>query len=1168
VIFRFVNIGLLIISSITGLLSQHNQHLPSGSINQVVFNLHSCPDSSLKLPNQFIIYGSETVVLDSFRLRADSDYTLNARFGILSIKWSAIKHLFADSSLHTLKIFYKSLPFNFKSSYQHRIPVDRIDTSTGEKVSVAQTTAAFSFDDIFNSNLQKSGSIVRGFTIGSNRDLSLNSGFRMQMSGNLTNDIDIVAALTDENTPIQPEGTTQTLQEVDKVFVDIRSSNFGATIGDFNLNLSGNEFGNFNRKLQGAEGTANYRSGSFGGDILLLGASTRGKFTTNQFQGLDGVQGPYQLTGENNNRSVIVVAGTERVYVNGERMSRGENSDYIIDYATSEITFTPRRLITRGSRIVVDFEYNDRQFNRNLFTAKSGTNLFNDKWHFNAMFVQEGDNEKSPVEATLSDTDKAILRQAGSDRSKAVKSGVELVGVGKGQYRRVDSTLSTPSGRDTLLRMYVYAPEDTLNAIYSISFTNVGLGKGDYKKISIGHYEFAGIKQGSYDPIRFLPLPQSRTFINFDISGNVADNFKLSGEYALMKFDPNKFSSKDDNTLNGSAMKFALQYSPQNVQVGKIGIGSFNIAMKERFIDRRFVSLDRINDVEFGRKWNVTDSLAGDEELREGTLLYQPVQAVNIGGGIGWMKRGDNFSTNRYNLSAKVDREYLPRVDYMFENIISHNASLDVNGNWIRQGGIAEYGSGILIPRLKTANEFLSNRSISQKDLKEGSYNFNQIIPGLSIGRDRLLSFDADIGWWWDDSVFVGKLQRASKTISQNYGAQLREWKSISSRFDLTIQNRKFTDQFKQRKNIDVETILLRWQSQINPLNRGIESDWFYELATERSAKLERVFQRVPKGTGNYIYIGDVNRNHLIDQPDFTLSRFDGDYVTFTVPGDQLIPVIDLKASARIRFNPDKIISKEGWLNKAITTLSTETYYRVEEKSTEPDRKQIYFLHLSKFLSDKATIIGSNLYTQDVYFKENDPEFSLRFRYTQRRGLTQYALQNERVYQRERSCRMRWQLVQDISNQLDYVNKTDALLTDQISYRARIITSNALVTDWSYRPEQQIEFGFKLSAARAINFDTTAADMNDQSVRIVYSFENHGQARAEFIREEVNISKSGVILPYELTDGRINGKTWLWNFSLEYQLTKFIQATINYNGRSESKRPLIHIGKAEVRAFF
>jgi hypothetical protein len=337
----------------SGVFGQRADSIRSSSFHQSTFTI-SFKDTTIQLPHQFIISGTETMRIDSLRLQRDMDYFLDARFGIMTLRTPVLANLRSDSTnKRTLIVQYRSLPFTFQQKYRSREPITRIDTLTGKKIKVAKPTTTFSFDDLFGSNLQKSGSIVRGFTIGSNRDLSLNSGFRMQMSGKITNDIEVIAALTDETSPIQPEGTTQTLQEIDKVFVEIRGTDLSGTLGDFTLRLAGNEFGQLNRKLQGVKGLANYRAGSLTGDLLLSGAVTRGKFTTNQLQGIDGVQGPYRLSGQNNERAIIVIAGTERVYVDGEQMTRGEINDYVIDYANGEIIFTAHRLITQIVNSVV-----------------------------------------------------------------------------------------------------------------------------------------------------------------------------------------------------------------------------------------------------------------------------------------------------------------------------------------------------------------------------------------------------------------------------------------------------------------------------------------------------------------------------------------------------------------------------------------------------------------------------------------------------------------------------------------------------------------------------------------------------------------------------------------------------------------------------------------------
>src|SRR6185436_18348536 len=167
-------------------------------------------DTLISLPHQFIVAGSESFRLDSALLDPSRDYILDARFGKVKLLHVSPGD---SSSPHRFTAHYSSLPFTFRESYAHREPRAFLDTATGKNITVAQPSAPFSVDDLFGSNLQKSGSILRGFTVGSNQDLSLNSGFRMQMSGNLTEDLQLVAALTDENSPIQPEGTTQTLQE-------------------------------------------------------------------------------------------------------------------------------------------------------------------------------------------------------------------------------------------------------------------------------------------------------------------------------------------------------------------------------------------------------------------------------------------------------------------------------------------------------------------------------------------------------------------------------------------------------------------------------------------------------------------------------------------------------------------------------------------------------------------------------------------------------------------------------------------------------------------------------------------------------------------------------------------------------------------------------------------
>ena len=294
---------------------QHTLSIPSYH-SRSLFHL-SHWDTLFVLSTEFVIAGSETVWLDSSKiLRNHVDYSIDYRLGRLRLAKSTRESIVSDSLPHSLLVAFRSLPLAFKAEYFLHQTTLKTDSLTKSRIAIVTPAEIPPFEDLFGPGIQKSGSIARGFTVGTNRDLSLTSGFRMQLAGNLSRDVGITAALTDENTPIQPEGTTQSLREVDNVFVQLKSPRYSATLGDFNLDMRGEESGEFmklSRKLQGATGTFHLfgrSDGSPGTSVALTGATQRGKYNTIQFQGVEGNQGPYQLNGKNGERRIVVVAGS------------------------------------------------------------------------------------------------------------------------------------------------------------------------------------------------------------------------------------------------------------------------------------------------------------------------------------------------------------------------------------------------------------------------------------------------------------------------------------------------------------------------------------------------------------------------------------------------------------------------------------------------------------------------------------------------------------------------------------------------------------------------------------------------------------------------------------------------------------------------------------------
>jgi len=1117
-------------------------------------------DNEYSLSRVSIIPFSEKIVLRGQTL-GRKDYTISYKTASFSLSDSL-----AYSIFDTLYVSYRSYQLSLKKEYKKRSLVVRVKEGGTDTIQIAQTEGGgFTPEDIFGNRIEKSGTLVRGFTVGTTKDFTLNSGLRLQLSGKLSDEIEVVAALTDENTPIQPEGNTERLEELDKVFIQIKHPNATGTFGDYQLLRKQGEFGVIDRKLQGLMGEFQYAGQS--GYVSL--ASSRGKFNTNNFTGIDGVQGPYRLSGINNEKDIVVIAGTEQVFLDGVPMKRGEANDYTIEYSNAQITFTPQRLITSASRISVDFEYTDRRFTRNFFGTGVKSSLLDDKLGIQMQYLREGDDPNAPIDVTLTNSDKAVLQNAGDDRSKASKSGITLaqpdsLGNIHGTYYKVDTLINNEP-----FSYYVYNPGDSA-AIYNVSFSYVGESTGDYNKISLGNYVFAGKSQGGYLPLIYIPIPERKQIGNIVVDANPFQDFFISLEYAGSLWDQNLLSSLDDRDNYGYARNIFLKMDPKKIQMGNIDLGKAGFSVKDRFIQGKFTSADRINEVEFDRFYNVSQNQAqADETLREFNLNLLPVNNMLVTSSIGILKRGDDFKATRYNNNFSFTDNTNYSLLYNLDYVESQNN--DIKTNWVRQKGSGYYVFWYLKPGVEFLAEKKKDKSGSSDSLLSSSLKYYEIDPFLQLVNINGLKIGGKYSIREEYAPLGGLMMKQDKALTQYYELTYSGISEVNSTVSLTVRDKKYTGQFKRKGFLDNQTVLIRSQSKFNFWNPVLNGDLFYEVSTERTAKLEKVFIRVPQGTGNYRYLGDLNNNGIADENEFEPAVYDADYIQVTVPTDELFPVINLKTSTRWKIQYGDIFENGSLAYKLLKPLSTETYWRIEENSREPDYKRIYLLDFSAFQNEKTTVNGSNYIQQDIFLFENDPDLSFRFRYAQTKGFNQFSGGTERSYNRERSLRITFRLVKELSNQTDLVNSKDAVFAPLESNRKRNIDGNSAASDFSYRPENDIEVGFKIKVGRNTDYYPaipTVIDLNSQTMRFNWSFAGTGRLRIELERDELTGNTSENFLPFEITGGNEIGKNYYWRLNFDYRINTFLQSTVSYDGRLQGSGKAIHTARAEIRAYF
>lgn len=417
---------------------------------------------------------------------------------------------------------------------------------------------------------------------GTNRELAVDQTLRLSIEGQLTPEIAVRAALSDDNLPVVPEGTTEELRDIDRVLVELEAARWRSTLGDFEAVRDGSDFGDYRRKLQGLSLSA--RPGPARAE--LLAGSPRGAYRTVQIRGEEANQGPYRLGAGETVRDLFLVAGSERVTLDGERLTRGADRDYVIDYVRGTVSFTYRRLITAESTIVVEFEEGEGAYARTVagggagadFTLPLGGGL---PGAFLARLTRERDDPQRLRSGELDADDQAVLAAAGDDAALAVADGVALAPDGGGSYRREDVAGQA---------VYVYDPAE---GPYDLTFYYLGPGGGDYGVDSLTVagtrvFGWRGSGNGSYRLGRPLPLPQSQSVATLAARLGPADRPRLRLEWDASRTDRNVLSGRDDGDNAGVGWSAHAASGEGALRPGGLDLGRLALVFDHENRDSRF----------------------------------------------------------------------------------------------------------------------------------------------------------------------------------------------------------------------------------------------------------------------------------------------------------------------------------------------------------------------------------------------------------------------------------------------------------------------------------------------------------------------------------------------------------------------------------------------------
>ncbi len=1135
------------------LLFQAGLHAQS---TQLVTHTFPVDSQSIRFDSVSVVEGSISVFFlnrGSWREATTESYSIAHYEATLNIRKSPLP----DS----VRITYQRYPFNLGKTFFHKDPLALEMADLDLTPYEIKTGNTVSFDEL--DQLQYNGSLVRGLSFGNNQDVVVNSSFNLQMNGTLRNDVEVTAAITDNNIPIQPDGNTQQLQEFDKVFIRLSKNEHALTVGDFDLLRPKDYFLNYYKRTQGLSYQGAFKDNKGGRFRTSTSAAVvRGLYTRQFLEVIEGNQGPYKLRGNNGETFIIVLAGTERVWLDGILLTRGAENDYVIDYNAGEITFTPNQLVNKDKRIQIEFEYADNSYFRSIVTTSNTYTSADEKLEVRLNIYSEQDSKNQPLDQELDSISISALSNPGDSILQAFVPGFDTISFDPDRilYRLTDSL-----GFDSV---FVYS-NDPETANYTVSFTELGPNKGNYRlstTLANGRvYEWvapvAGVPQGSAEPIVLLTAPISRRMITAGADYSLNEHHSVTGQIAHSQNDQNTFADAGNADNDGLGIMTGHKFSKKLTS----GLNLSSEINYER-IGKDFRFIERYRPVEFNRDWNLSDEQLTPEHYTNATLKLQSGKdwtlLLNSSSFIReeayrGFKQAGNFVLNNDNWRIRTGGSYLDAAtDTTSVTFFRPDASI---ARMLGKGKGFELGGRYLGEH---------NRILEGDSLINGSFYFDEFVLFARTADTSRLPLQTDLIFRNDGLPLDGKFKLANQGYTLNMrgntgGASRNRLSWVLTYRSLDVIDTSLSNQLNEN------AILGRLQHSLVAGKGWLTSDIFMEVGTGQEPKREFTFVEVEPGQGTHSWI-DYNENGIQELNEFELAVF-ADQATFIqvfIPTDEYIQANTSQFNYVLGLNPKSVWFDSEGVKEFAAKFSSLSTLQLNRKVLD-DKSIAAYLPVGEV--PDSQLVSSNVYWQNtVYFNRSQPVFGVD--YTYQRTLGKVVLVNgpEAREKAEHRVNMRYRIIEPLTFTLlgaSGIKRLASIAFTDRSYRTPYTslepgltflkgTSFRISTKYIYKISNNTEGGEQLIS------HTGVADIR-------YNVPGNSSVTARFSFTDVafeGVADSPV--GFAMLEGLQNGANILWNLKYDKRLSKVLQLTLSYDGRKTGTAAIVHLGSVQMRAFF
>ena len=1004
-----------------------------------------------------------------------------------------------------------------------------------------------------NYQIETYGSISRGITVGNNQNSVLNSELDLQISGDLSENVSIKASIQDSNIPLQNNGYSQQIDEFDQIFIEIASDNWRIRGGDIDLIQNETLFGNFEKRIQGLAINAKIDNSIY---AEAAGAIVKGKYKKTQITPQNGNQGPYKLIGQNGELFVLIVSDSESVFVNGKKLERGIDKDYVINYNAGEVIFNSTFPIMADMRIQVDYQVNEKNFNS--FIGYTNFQIKNNNFTHYISFYNENDIKDQPLLQNISSDQIEVLSNAGDN--------VDLMNVPTG-------VLATFSENRILYRkeilnneyIYVYSNNEE-DELYDVNFSNVGNNQGDYVLVANNAidniFEYVprinDEKQGNFDPIVKLIAPEKLQMLVYKSTYEAENNSRLNVELATSKKDENLFSKIDDSNNEG----FASRVSYENEF--KKNDYTLNALFNVNYLDNNFQPIQRIYNTEFNRDWDLNEV-----ELRNYNQLFTDTRLELANKRIGRITykfeslRYDDFYRGSKN-SISVNTIEDKKLVFNSTSSIMNSRQQDYVSDFITTNNILNFkyegGWATLVYNLERKKSDIPIINILNPD-------FGQEIYELKKGFGKKEKSFIELGYVRkkNDSILDNSLQNFSTYNSYFLNSQLLNKRK--TKLNIFINKNEVISNNNAEKENFLNTRIIYNQRIFKDV---IDSNLFFETNSGNLPQQEYTFLEVEPGLGNYTWI-DINDNNIQELEEFEIAVFEdeGRYIRVLLPNQIFIKTYQNKFNYSLKLNFLSWKNSNNNFRKFISKFSNQFQYSVDKKTNLDINPEI---EINPFQIDENGLLAYNYSLKNVfYFNKAKQNYSFVFTYSDNKSKNDFSFGSTRN--------------SNNLKKLNFIHQLDDLFLFEImgnknkksSWSENYEDKNFKLDEYTISPKltyltaenNRIDFKYK-------TFSSTNSIGNNESLKQqnfgISLFLNEKERRG--LVSEFNYYKnqfkgsSNSVISYVMMNGLQDGENYTWSFRLQRKLSKLLDINFVYLGRKGDNNRTIHNGSVQLKAIF